>query len=666
MPAPAICLQRSGIALPPSAPVEAAQALFVHAEGRIAAGRFDEAEQALDCADAVLGANGDARSRYELVRRRGILDYKRERIPEALFGFECALDLARAREDRVAIARDLKNVGSALRRLGDFQGALDTLLESLALQRADGEPGGMVLRNIADVYREIGESDEAMRHYREALDAFRRTGDRVEVGHTLETMSLLALDAGDDAQAQRWLEEALRLYREADHAAYQLRAYAGLIRVALARGDVAGAQAWRSAGLAAAAERDLPLPAPLQLQLARLDRLTGRPQPARVRLEQAIATLPDGDTDRPLLLEELVAIHTAEGDRAAALDALQRLRDAERRLERARYDRELGWMRTRFETAERDRRIAALEHENRVRTLTLWLISVSALAALSILSMLFLRWRQRQRLAEVARLARYEEELARYRREADALSEDRSLLQALLDSRDEAICLLDGDGTVLAANRGACARLAMPRDALGGRALTDVLGEEDARALASALERMQDVAVQRLSFAGRDGGPGLGADLRHWEQGDGLIVLTLHAETAAGIAPPQFENEAPEGAAAPDMHEPDAARRDFRQSLVELMLAAIDAWESTTGTGRLELAEKSRIWRVNIDDGRLRARVMERYLSLSKLPQNPRWRDVVRTAYFVLGHCTLDDEIRATLKRRIDLVLAYTRRSALV
>jgi hypothetical protein len=68
---------------------------------------------------------------------------------------------------------------------------------------------------------------------------------------------------------------------------------------------------------------------------------------------------------------------------------------------------------------------------------------------------------------------------------------------------------------------------------------------------------------------------------------------------------------------------------------------------------------------VNVDDGRLRARVMERYLALSKLPQNPRWRDVLRTAYFVLSNAGLAAAERDALQARIDGILAYRRRSAL-
>jgi hypothetical protein len=70
---------------------------------------------------------------------------------------------------------------------------------------------------------------------------------------------------------------------------------------------------------------------------------------------------------------------------------------------------------------------------------------------------------------------------------------------------------------------------------------------------------------------------------------------------------------------------------------------------------------------VHIDDGRLRARSMERYLAVSKLPDNPRWRDVLRSAYYVLGQCEqMPAQAREELQQRIDTVLAYTRREALV
>lgn len=664
LPDATVCLRRAGIAVPAASPVRAANALFAHAEGRIAAGRFDDAARSLDCADAVLGANGDPVARYELVRRRGILDYRRERIPQALSRFECALTLARAREDRDAIARDLKNIGSALRRLGDFHGALRSLMLSLELQRTDGEVGGAVLNNIADVYRELDEPDEAMRFYREALSTFQAQGERIEAAHVLESMAEQGLDSGDVPQSVRWLEEALRTYREGGNRAYELRVYGGLTRAALALGDLPRARAHVAAALAVATEHKLPLPASLQLQIARTARTTGDLATATRHVRDALAGVSDDDVERAALLDELAAIQERSGDRAAALDTLRRAHADTLALSRTQNDRQLAWLRTRFETAERDRTIAALETENRLRraelrqrTLLLTLMLSVAVVALTIWALRHRRLR-RERLQEEARRVRQEEELARYRREADALAEDRSLLQALLDSREDAVCLLDADGHVLAANRAACVLLAV--DTPMGHPVVDHLADGDGERLTSALERMEDSAAQSIDLTARAGAR-LTARLSQWERGDGLIVLSLWPRTDAAAS-----SAAPASPGDVDARRQAEMREEFRRTLVELMLTVVETWERVTATSRLELAEKSRIWRVTIDDGRLRARAMERYLSVSKLPHNPRWRDVLRSAYYVLGQCEMEPQAREDLQRRVDAVLAYTRRNALV
>lgn len=670
LPDPAVCLQRAGVVAAAS-PAATAEALFAQGEQRIAAGRFDDADAALDCADAVLAAGDDAPSRYELVRRRAILDYRRERIPEALSGFECALRLSSAREDRAATARDLRNVGSAQRRLGDYHGALGTLIRSLDMQRAIGEVDGAVLNNLADVYRALEEPADAMRYYREALAAYRARGKPIEAAHVLESMAELSLDTGDVRQATAWLREALQTYRDGEHRAYALRVYGGLIRAALASGDLA--QAGRDAGgaLALAQAHRLPLPAALQLQLARYERATGAAPAALRRVREALAATARGDADRPALLEEMSAIQASTGDPVAALVTLGRAHAEADALSRAQHDRQLGWLRTRFETAERDRTIAALETENRLRraelrqrTLLLWLTLAVAVSVALLIWTGLQRRRQRERLLAATQRVRDEAELARYRREAEALAEDRSLLQTLLDSREDAVCLLDAEGRVLAANRAACTQLGIDLAGPVAPLLADALAVADRPALVEALERMEDAVVQTVPVTAVDGGP-LRAHLSPWSGGDGLVVLALGPEAPEPMTDPA---EAPPPAADSGAREEagEDAREDFRRALVELMLALVEAWERSTGTSRLELAEKSRLWRVTIDDGRLRARAMERYLSLSKLPRNPRWRDVLRSAYHVLGHCPLDAEARAALQARVDAVLAYTRRDALV
>jgi len=680
LPAPAACLRRFGIASEGGAGNDAtarrasADALFAAAKAADAAGRFDEAEAAIDCADAVLGPAADGPAREELLRQRGVLDYHRERIPQALSRFECGLQRATAREDRTAIARDLRNVGSALRRLGDYHGALAALTRSLEMQRAaGGEVQGSVYNNLADVFRDLGKSDQAIRYYHDALEAFDRRGDAMNAAHVRQTLATLALDRGDVRTAQPLLESALAAYRDAGKRVYMLRAYAMLIRAALAGGDTAAARRWSADAFALADAHALPVPASLQREAARTERLTGQPAAAERRLRAAFAALSDADSDRAPLLEELAEALEAQGRHAEAFAALREAHALSERLAQARQDRQSEWLSTRFESTERERRIAVLEAERRQRILLTWLALAATLAAALAAALVLLRRRARARQHEIERQALHAAELARYRREAESLLGDRAHLQSLLDSREDALCLLDAEGQVLAANRAAVGLLVGAEDMALPVALSDLLDPADRAAFAAALERMEDAVVQRLALTGRGGRP-VEARLEPWSHGDGWLVLALRprtadeAERSAGRAGPvdPADQAADTGGPAPAPIDAAAPQEAFRRALVELMLAVVEAWERSTGSGRLELAEKSRIWAVNIDDGRLRARAMERYLSLAKLPQRPRWRDVLRSAYFVLGQCPLDEATRADLQARVDAILSYTRRSALL
>ncbi len=662
VPDQASCQSRFGSA--------ALTALYPQADAQIKAGKFSEAAEVLDCAAAQIAGNQDAEARYEWVRRRGVLAYREERIPEALARFECALKIAEDRHDRAAIAKQLKNMGGALGRLGRNKDALVVLDRSLRILREDGDPAiGAVLNNIADVYRHIGDPNLAERYYREAMDVFHRQGNAVEETHVRGSLDLLALERGNAGTAIQKLEAELQDYRQAGNWEYQLRTYTLLIRAAIAEPDVERARRYSADGFALAETHQLPIHDEFWLEAARADRISGRNDLALVKLQSALRQGPENNANHADVLDEMARTYEQGGNYSGALTMLRQAHDLELKDVREQSSSELAKLRTRFQTAEDERTIAAL----RQRTLVLWLIVVSTLAALLIVSLLFLRRQQRARLAEAANRVRYEEMLARYRREADALSGDRDLLQVLLDSRGEALCLLDADGQVLAINRAARPLFGAGREPLAGNPLSDSLSSADAAALAAALERMEDASAQTLTFAAEKGRAALRAELSQWEQGDGLVVMLLHAQTdsaAALVDVPAAVSEATPAAtasAAPDAAIDEAdARAGFRRVLVELMLAAIEAWESSTGTNRIELAERSRIWCINIDDGRLRARAMERYLSLSKLPQNPRWRDVLRSAYYVMGQCQLDPPVRDALQRRVDAVLAYTRRNALV
>jgi len=93
--------------------------------------------------------------------------------------------------------------------------------------------------------------------------------------------------------------------------------------------------------------------------------------------------------------------------------------------------------------------------------------------------------------------------------------------------------------------------------------------------------------------------------------------------------------------------------QQYREALVKLMQDCHYYWQKVTGESIIDLAEKSRIWSVSIDNGRLRTRSMNRYLSIDKLPSNPRWRQVARTAYFVLSKVSHDPEAKSALEKSV-------------
>ena len=104
---------------------------------------------------------------------------------------------------------------------------------------------------------------------------------------------------------------------------------------------------------------------------------------------------------------------------------------------------------------------------------------------------------------------------------------------------------------------------------------------------------------------------------------------------------------------------------EYRQQLVTLMRSALHTWEVTTQKSKIELAEESNIWAVSIDDGRLRTRTFDRYLRLEQLPKIPRWREVVRTAYFVLSNPAIEIETRVSLETELEKTKTILKKAAI-
>ncbi len=101
----------------------------------------------------------------------------------------------------------------------------------------------------------------------------------------------------------------------------------------------------------------------------------------------------------------------------------------------------------------------------------------------------------------------------------------------------------------------------------------------------------------------------------------------------------------------------DDLSQAYRKTMVDLMNSNLEVWRKDTQGDRISLAEQSGVWKVTIDDGRLRTRAMDRYFNLKSLPQTPRWRSVVKTSHYILAECKLSFEQRKYLNERLEVFM---------
>jgi tetratricopeptide (TPR) repeat protein len=124
--------------------------------------------------------------------------------------------------------------------------------KALIHARASGDRGEMAhaLQHLANLSREMGDTDAADRLAREALEHLRALGDRVGVVRALQTISGIALERGDRAAARPLLEERLAISRELGDLDFLVHALGALGHLARDEGDYPGARSYYAESLA--------------------------------------------------------------------------------------------------------------------------------------------------------------------------------------------------------------------------------------------------------------------------------------------------------------------------------------------------------------------------------------------------------------------------------
>lgn len=86
---------------------------------------------------------------------------------------------------------------------------------------------------------------------------------------------------------------------------------------------------------------------------------------------------------------------------------------------------------------------------------------------------------------------------------------------------------------------------------------------------------------------------------------------------------------------------------------IEILNLSLQYWIEHTGKTKADLAKESSIWSVQVNaDGWERTQTLDRYLSAKTFPKNPRWTAIIKTADFVLIHCSSLNNTRSQLEKK--------------
>ncbi len=99
-------------------------------------------------------------------------------------------------------------------------------------------------------------------------------------------------------------------------------------------------------------------------------------------------------------------------------------------------------------------------------------------------------------------------------------------------------------------------------------------------------------------------------------------------------------------------------RSVLRETVVNVMTAALACWEHELGKSKLEFAEQSGIWPVYIDKSTPTTRTLDKYLHIDSCPQKPRSQRVIDSAEFVLRQVTKPGPYRQKLVEALSLFRA--------
>jgi tetratricopeptide (TPR) repeat protein len=225
-------------------------------EGLLDAGRPD---RALEVFQEILEGLSEAPSyqRCLTLNRLGLCHKAMGHTDEAVQRYREALAVAQGLEQSGQVRRQQgalqKDLGDALRGLGEYEQARQAYMASLAIKKEIGDPRGegVVLGQLGALALKEGKLNEAVSRYQQALETFQRLGEPASEAIVWHQLGMAYQKAGEWEAAERAYRESARLEEQLGNIAGAASTWGQLAILARFTHRPADAEAWYRKALTA-------------------------------------------------------------------------------------------------------------------------------------------------------------------------------------------------------------------------------------------------------------------------------------------------------------------------------------------------------------------------------------------------------------------------------
>jgi tetratricopeptide (TPR) repeat protein/PAS domain-containing protein len=603
--------------------------------------------------------------KLKILRRKGILNYRQGELQKSRQFFNQAVNLAETSPvDEHALAKALSDLGTVFLSMMEYPLALKAYSRSLTLKEthASQKSIAVTLNNIGNVYRKMEDWQQAEIYYKKALDIYSKLGNLSSSAHTNENLGLIFVKRKQFEAARSVFLDSLNYFKQTDNAPSSMRLMILLGNLALQQNDLTQSQAY----LQNAEQIELQLGNTGQSTLLKLNMGNLLSQQGHYQLADAMLlaglnfSQQRGDKKNTLLLLKSLLKNAEKFEQwKKAFDYQTQYSALRQKNFQANFNQSLAQIRGEFEYKQQEKAIDLLNKDNRIQhleienqrnqSMILWL-SLFLLAVIAG-TFIFKQHKKRQQLKDSL-----QQEIDWHRRQVAQLGISNESLKAAFGQVKQALFVFNNQQHILFASDSAIHLLGVAANTLEQANLADLIDKDEEcnsdfwRQIQSD-ERLSNQVFCDIVFLLKGSPSVFTISVTNIEKEEPLTIIVI-SDSEGDLQSPKINLP--------------LSTEDFHQKLVDLMFTSVECWEISTNSTRLELAEQSGIWRVSIDDGRLRTRSLDRYLSLKSLPKKPRWREVLRTAHFVLAECQLDESAKQILTDKLTFITQHIRVQALI